>query len=108
MSHNNEETLRSGDTVNPTFDLRDKKTGEAIDDAATVVFKLYGPTGFISATRSSEEDGEVVNNGDGTYDAYFNVGVPGSYYCTATAVNLAGHQKSEEWRFEVEPLRGSM
>lgn len=106
MTHLPEDTIRTGDTVMPRITLIDLRSGEAIPDASSVVFKLYGPPGFTGLTRSSLSSGEVINNEDGTYDAYFNVGGPGSYYCTATAISLAGYQKSEEWRFEVEPLKG--
>ena len=99
-------TIREKDTIAPTITLTSRETGAPITDAALVTFRLHGPPGFTVQARSSENEGEVTNNGDGTYTTKFELGGEGRYWCVASAVSAAGDRKGGEWSIIAEPLRG--
>lgn len=103
-----DDTIREKDTIAPTITLTSRDTGEPILDVAGVTFRLYGPPGFTTQARSSENPGEVTDNGDGTYTTKFELGSEGRYWCVVSAISAAGDRKGGEWSIIAEPLRGEL
>lgn len=102
----NRDSIRESDTVQAKFKLADPDTGEAIVDAASVIFKLYGPEGYTTQEKHLAVTGEVELNVNNEYVALFDLGQEGTYDCVVLAEAADGRKKGDEFSFVAEPLRG--